>query len=271
MTLLAALAVAAAAVLGGFYLGQHRLIFFPQPLTAPPRVPPDVEEILHTAADGTRLHGWLAKSGRPRAPLLIYFGGNAEEVSWLLRMRPHFDGWSMLLINYRGYGLSAGSPGEAALLADALEIFDLAAARPDVNARHIAVMGRSLGSGVAVHVAARRPVAGVVLVSPYDSLGAVARRHYPFLPISVLLRHHFDSLALAPDIRAPLLCVVGERDSLIPPVHSRRLCQAWGGAWQWRELPGAGHGDISDRPEYWSDIRAFLLRLVEADAVAHAE
>ena len=133
----------------------------------------------------------------------------------------------MAAVNYRGYGLSEGRPGEAALAADALAVYDLLAARwgrrPGAHRR----LWRSLGSGVAVQLAAKRPVRAVMLVSPFDSLRSIARKQYPIIPVSLLLKHPFDSLARAPGIEAPLLVLAGERDTLIPPALSRRLHDAW--------------------------------------------
>lgn len=264
MSGLATLALILAVILVLIYSGQTRLIFFPQALSNPPPAAPDIEEIRLTAADGTRLHGWFARSGRSKAPLLIYFGGNAEEVSWMLDMRKHFPGWSLLAMNYRGYGLSEGRPGEAALFADALQTYDFASARADVDPARIALLGRSLGSGVAVHLAASRPVRAVVLVSPYDSLTALAQRHYPWLPAALLLRHRFDSIARAPGIAAPLLCLVADRDTIVPPEHSRRLYEAWAGPRQWREIAPADHDSIAARTEYWQVIQAFLGAIAAA-------
>jgi len=122
-------------------------------------------------------------------------------------------------------------------------------------------MGRSLGSGVAVYLAAHRPVRGVILVSPYDSLVEVGRRHYPFLPVSLLLRHRFDSLARVPQIEAPLLCLVATEDRIVPMAHSRALFEAWRGAKNWREIPLADHDGISNEPEYGRSIAAFLSAL----------
>src|SRR5262249_19315765 len=157
----------------------------------------------------------------------LYFGGNAEEVSWLVETAPPLGAWALLLVNYRGYGRSEGRPGERALFADALLLHDWARGRPEVDRSRIAAMGRSLGPGVAVHLAAERALAGVVLVSPFDSLTAVAQRHYPWLPVRWLLRHPFDSLARAPSIQTPLLCLTAGRDTIVPPAHSARLCAAW--------------------------------------------
>jgi len=237
---------------------QERLIFFPRPLESRPAISPNVEPITVAAADGAKLRGWLVRSSAARAPLVIYFGGNAEEVSWMTQVADKFAGWSLLLVNYRGYGESEGKPGEKELHADALAIYDYARRHSGVNSERIVAMGRSLGSGVAVRLAAERPVRGVILVSPYDSLVEVGRRLYPFLPISLMLRHRFDSLALAPQIEAPLLCLVAAEDRVIPVAHSQALFAAWRGPETWREVPRADHDSISGESEYWSSIALFL-------------
>jgi len=238
------------------YLAQDSLIFFPQPLTSAQRERivsqrPAVESLFIDAADGTRLHAWHVKGD----PLILYFGGNAEEVSWMLdeavRRTPGI-GW--LLVDYRGYGSSGGSPSEAALVADAIRWYD------QMNNQHktVYVFGRSLGSGVAVQLAAQRPVAGVILVAPFDSLVELGKRHYPILPVSLMLRHRFDSAALAPKITAPLLCIVASGDEVVPAEHSKRLFDAWGGEKRWVGLEGAGHNSTDDAADYWPSIRKFL-------------
>jgi len=122
---------------------------------------------------------------------------------------------------------------------------------------HIFAFGRSLGSGVAVRLAAERPLAGVILVAPFDSLEALARHHYPFLPVKLLLRHRFDSAALAPRISAPLLCVVARQDEVIPSAHAKRLYDAWAGPKRWLALPG-GHNETDHQADYWPALQAFL-------------
>lgn len=241
---------------------QDRLIFQPQPLmgSGPPSRP-GLEAVEIAAADGLRLRGWLVKASRGAAPLLIYFGGNAEEVSWLVDEAPRLGGWALLLVNYRGYGRSEGHPGERALFADALRLYDWARARPDVATGRVAAMGRSLGGAVAVHLAAERPLAGVVLVTPFDSLTAVGQRHYPWLPVRWLLSHPFDALSRAPAIRTPMLCLVAGSDQIIPPVHAARLHAAWGGPRRWVEFSGADHNDIAAEPGYWPAIADFLASL----------
>jgi pimeloyl-ACP methyl ester carboxylesterase len=243
------------------WLLQERMMFFPRPAESRLIPRPNLEEVTLVAADGVKLRGWLVKGDGTPAPLVIYFGGNAEEVSWLAGVADQFAGWSLLLVNFRGYGESEGKPGEKELFADALVIYDYATRRPDVAPERIVAMGRSLGSGVAVHLAANRPLRGVILVSPYDSVVEVARRHYPFLPVSLLLRHRFDSLAQAPRIEVPLLCLAATQDRIIPVRHSRTLFEAWRGPKTWREVPLADHDSISGEPEYWRSIAEFLRAL----------
>ncbi len=249
------------------YFAQNRLIFFPQPLAeavraAVHRAVPDAEEISLPTADGHRLHGWFVPNGAVggQAPALIYFGGNAEEVSPLALQAAQLGGISFVLFNYRGYGLSTGEPGEKALFEDALEIYDRIASLPQVDRKRIVVMGRSLGSGVATYLASRRPVAAVVLVTPYDSLAAVARTHYPYLLTGLLLRHAFDSAARARTIDAPMLALIAGGDTIIPPKHGEALAKAWRGPAAAVVLPGVGHDDISLHPGYWKAIRDFLRK-----------
>ncbi len=254
------LIVAAVLVLGvptAMYFAQDSLLFFPQPLVGSPRAVRPVEPLAFEREDGVKLRGWLVKAPSPRTPLVIYYGGNAEELSWQMT-EPWPADWSLALVNYRGYGESDGKPSEAALFGDALEVYDALARRADVDPERIVLVGRSLGSGVATYVAAERPVAAVVLISPYDSMTALAGRHYPWLPVGLLLKHPFDAASRAPRIRAPLLAIAGGRDRIVPLAHSRRLVEAWAGPKRLVELGEADHNDISVDPGYWSPITSFL-------------
>lgn len=247
------------------YLAQDWLIFYRQPLPEARRAEvarrfPAVEQITLATPDGERLHAWRVRAA---GPLVLYFGGNAEEVSWMLEavgdpVRGETPGVGWLLVDYRGYGASSGSPSEKALVADALQLYDHVSKLPGVDPRRIFAFGRSLGSGVAVALAAERRLGGVVLVAPFDSLAAVAKRHYPYLPVDWLLRHRFDSIARAPGIEAPLLCLVAARDRIIPAVHAERLFAAWGGPKRHIVLGGADHNSTDGAPGFWPSIRAFL-------------
>ncbi|HEY7238525.1 MAG TPA: alpha/beta hydrolase [Burkholderiales bacterium] len=152
-------------------------------------------------------------------------------------------------------------PGAASVFvlgSDAMEWFDYA--KQKLEAPQVVVFGRSLGSGVAVQLAAARAVEGVILSTPYDSMTNVASHHYPYLPVSWMLKHPFDSVARAPSIAAPLLCLVAEHDQVIRVVHSKRLLEAWKGPKRWVELAGAGHNSTDDVPAFWQAIREFLVQ-----------
>lgn len=224
---------------------------------------PSAEEVRLQVGARDSLHGWLVKSGRTAtpAPLLIYFAGNADEVSGYIPRRQLLGEHALLLMNYRGYGLSVGQPSERALLDDALRIFDAMASRRDIDSGRIAVLGRSLGSGVAVHLAAERPVSGAILTTPFDSIASVAQSRYPDVPIRWLLRHHFDSISRLTSVRTPATFIVAETDDVIPIPHARKLYEAWSSSKSWHQLAGTTHADIVDHPRYWEIVAAFLHRV----------
>jgi fermentation-respiration switch protein FrsA (DUF1100 family) len=246
------------------YLMQDRMIFFPRPLAENAR--PDAEEIVIGTADGHRLHGWFVRNSKDKAdaPALIYFGGNAEEVSRFAREARELPGVSLALLNYRGYGKSEGEPSEQALFSDALAIYDAVAARPGVDRKRIVVMGRSLGSGVATYLASQRPVAAVVLVTPFDSIAAVARARYPFVLVDLLLKHPFDSLGRAPTIDAPMLALIAGEDSVVPRQHGETLAKAWRGPVTSVVFERAGHNSITSDMRYWLTVREFLRTSAES-------
>ena len=253
-----------AAIAGVIWLAQESLVFYPPAPVAKPAAPRGwrIEDVAITMRDGTRLSGLLALPDAPaRPPLVIYFGGNAEEVTAYAGDTPKtYGARAALFVNYRGYGRSEGRPSETALVSDGAEIFDWATRRADVDGSRIAIHGRSIGTGVAVQVAAARPARCIVLTSPFSSAVDVAREFYPWLPVSMLMRHRFDSAARAPGIHIPALIFSGSADTLIAPRHTDRLAAAWGGPVERVKIEGFGHNDIDVHPGYAEAIRAFLDR-----------
>ncbi len=249
-----------------FYLFQDMILFNPQSISRQ-RLDhirnnyPHVEEVSITTPDGTELHGWFVKSDVEKAPLLIYFGGNAEEISFNIETSHLLEGWSMVLINYRGYGFSQGKPGEEELLEDALHIYEYITQREDVDKDRIVAMGRSLGSGVAVHLANERPLTGVILITPYDSIKNVAKENFPFLPVSLLLKHSFDSVSLAPNIKVPMLALTAGEDRIISAKHSQNIVDLWAGSTVHQVIKGEGHNTLQERELYWKSIKEFLKSL----------
>lgn len=255
------IALVAAILLGvpaAAWFAQDRLIFFPQPVVSTAHLSADATPLEIVATDGTRLRGWIRVASATPAPVVLYFGGNAEEVSGTLADPRWPRDWTIVAINYRGYGASEGTPGESALVADALVIYDGIAARPDIDARRIVAFGRSLGTGVAVKLTAARPVAGVILASPYDSLVELGRTHYPWLPVSWLLRHRFDSDADARRAQVPLLAIIADDDSIIPRERSQALYDAWTGPKSWLVVPATDHNTLSVPEVFWGGVGRFL-------------
>ena len=185
---------------------------------------------------------------RPGDEALIYFGGNAEDVSLEMpELAPRYPG-SIYLLNYPGYGDSAGRPSQQALLQAGLALFDR------VHATHskVVAVGRSLGSGVAVRVAAERPVWRLVLVTPFATFTDPAAAAYPWLPVRWLMRDRFDSGRYAPKITTPTRIIVAERDEIIPRASTERLRDSFRpGVASYRVLPEVGHNTISLAPEYY--------------------
>ncbi|MEP7068523.1 MAG: alpha/beta hydrolase, partial [Usitatibacter sp.] len=261
--LLLAAAVGYLGVTALVWLAQERLLFYPQPVAPPPVAPPGwrIEEVELRSRDGTRLVGVMVVPPVARPGLVIYFGGNAQEAtSFAPSAMATYGERAALLVNYRGYGASEGRPGEASLVSDGIELFDWARRRGDIDASRIALHGTSLGTGVAVQVAAARPARCVVLTSPFASALDLAREIYPWLPVAWLLRHPFDSAARAPQLRMPALFLMGNVDTLIAPRHSQRLAALWGGPAERVTFEGFGHNDIALNPRYAATIREFLDR-----------
>lgn len=220
---------------------QRSLIYFPQSASVAGRaatisLPVDGGEVLVTAR---------AHSG---ANALLYFGGNAEDVSYSLpELSGAFPDHAIYLMHYRGYGGSSGRPSESALYADALALYD------KIRAGHsnIVVVGRSLGSGVALYLGSQRQVARLVLVTPFDSLQDLAAHHYPLFPVRWLLLDRFESSRYAAQVSAPTLVIAAEHDEIVPHASTRSLVNRFrSGVAAVRIVPGAGHNTISERPEY---------------------
>ncbi|MGI9305702.1 MAG: alpha/beta hydrolase [Gammaproteobacteria bacterium] len=241
---------------------QEKLIFFPKP--PPPGVARELADMAVeiAAPDGAVLRGW-EHPGNAFAPptdcrLMIYFGGNNEEVSDHITDNGGRFSCPQWYINYRGFGESGGAPAADALRADALLVFDEAAKKLELRENEVCVLGRSLGSHMAAHVAANRPVKKLIMVTPFDSVLNIAKTRYPIFPVQRILRHPFDTLAEAPHISAPSLFLLAETDYVVPHAHSENLIANWPAAHTVVHLPETTHADIADAPSYWRAITHFM-------------
>ena len=244
--------IAAVAYLGlcaWMYARQRDFIYFPQ-FTRVDARGTDFE----IRCNGVTLRGWVVNPGRPSA--IVYFGGNAERVELA---RDAFAAWfpdrSGYFIAYRGYGASDGVPRQSDLFGDALAVFDHARAR---HPGSIAVVGRSLGSGVASYLASQRPVARLALITPFDSMAGVASTHYPWLPVRWLLRDRYESTRHLAGYHGPILVVRAGRDTVIPAIHTHRLVQSLPAVPTVVVLPTADHNMLDSDPGYREALVGFL-------------
>jgi pimeloyl-ACP methyl ester carboxylesterase len=249
-------AIAYVAICAMLFFTQESAIFYPGPNDASL-----VQQHAKSRIEIGSLEGWWVENPAATNDLVIlYFGGNAEDILYTAGTLPLLGARRMLVVNYRGYGASKGRPGQRELYEDGLAIYDYAVStgvRPD----QVVVMGRSLGSGVASMLAGSRDVRAAVLVTPFDSLAAVAAGHYPIFPVRLLMRHPFPSADWARKARAPALILAAERDDIVPARHAKRLSEAWAGDAQFHLLAGTGHNDIEQSPGYYLRIREFLATL----------
>lgn len=240
------------------YFGQERSIFFPRPNDAQLRQQYAAQRIEIKTAE-TKVEGWWIENPQATTPaVILYFGGNAEDVLYTASEASNINARAVVVVNYPGYGGSTGKPGEKALYESGLALYDYAIER-GVPAEHIVVMGRSLGSGVASMLASARAVGAAILITPYDTLAAVAAGHYPFLPVRLLLRHPFPSTDWAQRTHAPALLLAAEHDDVVPAAHAQKLFEVWAGPKQIHVLPQTGHNDIEMHPDYYRLINEFLL------------
>jgi fermentation-respiration switch protein FrsA (DUF1100 family) len=232
------------ALLALLYLTQRSLMYFPDRQRTPPA---DVgllqaEEVMLQSADGERVSVWHVPP-REDKPVVIYFQGNGGGLNLRAERFKKLtsDGTGLVALNYRGYGGSSGKPSEAGIILDANAAYDFAASR--YGAQRIVLWGESLGTGVAVALAAAKPVARIILESPYTSIADIAASVYWFVPVRLLLADSFRSDQRIANVTVPVLVVHGERDTIIRIGFAERLYELIQGPKQFIRLPDAGHND----------------------------
>lgn len=250
VAVLVAAILAYAGMCGILYSAQGIILYHPSPLL----FEPDAQSISIAGKTGA-LRGWVVNPGQSDA--LVYFGGNGEsverDVAFFRELLPER---SVYLAPYRGYGPNTGTPSEAGIEADALAVFDL------VHASHadIAVMGRSLGSGIATHVAAHRPVDGLVLITPYDSILNVARARYRAFPVFLLLKDRYESWRNADAISTHTLAILASNDEAVPRTNSDALLTHFRSSKTVVVIPHSDHNNLSNSVVYSTSIRNFLAQ-----------
>jgi len=261
MTLLKWL-LAATVLFGGFvafmYFAQRSMMYFPDTLRTPPAEAGlrDAEEVVLNTADGEKVIAWHV-APRGDKPVILYFHGNGGA---LIHRADRFraltgDGTGLVALSYRGYGGSTGSPSETGLLADAAAAYEFAAAR--YPADRIVLFGESLGTGVAIALAAERKVSRLILQAPFTSAADIAAAVYPFLPVRLLMKDQFRSDERIGQVKAPVLILHGAFDRVVPLAYGERLYALANEPKRLVRLPRGGHNDL-DSHGAQAVVRDFL-------------
>ena len=251
------------AVLSATFLMQRQLQYFPShadPLPEAVGLSGVTRQTLITP-DGETLVLWGVPAAGNR-PTILYFQGNAGSIADRADRLAFYQaqGYGAAFLSYRGYGGSSGTISEAGLITDARTAYDWLIAQ-GIPASRIVVVGESLGTGVAVQLAAQRPVGAVILEAPYTAAVDVAAQVYPWLPVRLLMKDQFRSSAHIGKITAPLLILHGTADRVIPFTLGQRLFAAANQPKTFVPLDGKGHEALYD-PATWAHETAFLARVL---------
>ena len=263
-----------AALLAIMYLAQTWLLF-PSGLAAlgRPDLPAQAARLEVTTPDAERLIGVrLPPAGGEAAegPILLGFPGNAWDAQAMaLTLSELLPEHEAIVFHYRGYSPSGGQASANALLKDSIAVFDHLAREP--GARPVIAVGVSIGSPVAAYLARHRPVAGLILITPFDSLVELARDHYPWLPVRLLLRHRMPTLDYVRDLETPTAIIVAGADTIVPPRRSRPLQRALRNLVFVATIEEAGHNDLYDRAAFRAAIREAVARIQAAAKPASSQ
>ncbi len=246
---LAAGAIIYAGMCLAMFAFQRSLLYYPQP-----RAVTAAESTMVLHVQGSDLVVTVRQHSGPKA--IIYFGGNGEDVSSSLEsFSSAFPDHALFLLHYRGYGGSTGHPSEQANNSDAIALFQ------NVHAKHadVVVIGRSLGSGVAIRLASEAAATRLILVTPFNSIEEIAAAEYPYVPVRWLLLDRYESWKYAPGIKVPTTIIAARNDEVIPRASTEKLFARFRpGIASMKVIEGVGHNDIGATSKYLKTIQAAL-------------
>lgn len=211
------------------------------------------------------MQGFLYKDKKQgKASLAIYFGGRGEEASSIVEYAAKVKGYALAFINYRGCGFSNGIQNRKNILSDSEVIYDYFAGRSDIDKDNIMLIAHSLGTGVAINLAAERSVRGIALSAAYDEYtSGVIQDKFPLIHAKMLLSDEFDSLAIAPKLKIPALFLLAEKDRTIVRSRTLNLINSWGGKAESVVIEGTHHENITLNDYTWESINNFISRVLK--------
>jgi len=260
--LLVAIAVFYSAIVLFFYVVQRKLIYFPssyapQPLDVGVG---DMRIVELQTNDGITLRAWYKPAATTNKPTIVYFHGNAGNIGHrAMHVKPFLQkGYGVLLVTYRGYSQNPSYPSEEGLYLDAQSALNFLQ-KQKVNFSCIALYGESIGCAVAIEMATKYPVGALILLSPFTSLVALGKYHYPFLPISMLLKDRYNSLEKASYVHTPTLIIHGKYDNIVPVQFGQKLYEALDEPKEIQLISDRGHNDLFEP----ALIMDFLMRTLQ--------
>ncbi len=218
----------------------------------------DTKELKLKVANHVVLDGIYKKSNKEDAPLIIYFGGNSNDATRFLLHVKSLKDFNIVVFNYRGYLKSTGEPSEKNLFSDALKIYDTYAKN-----QKVIIIGRSLGTGVALYLESKRMSEGVILITPYDSIASLAKQKYPFLPIDLLLKYKFNSLKYIQKIDSPIAIITVKGDKTVPNKNTDRLIKKIKNLALQVELKNTTHADVLSHPDFEMSVKKAISKFLE--------
>ncbi len=239
------------------YFLQEKFIFFP---------PVPVDDIYQSVSqneivfsiNNEQVYGWKANIDVARNKTVLYFGGNAEDVVYVNFEAREFNIRQFISFNYPGYGRSSGKPAQQSLYKNALEIYDLVIKEYQLDPQDIIVIGRSLGSSVATYLAANRETAGLILITPFDSIQNIAAKQFKYFPVKYILKHPFPTIEYIDQIKIPVLMLAAVDDEIIADENLQNLNQTAGDNIRLIRYPSVGHNTIQTHIDYYTEINKFI-------------
>ncbi len=264
MKLLITIILAGLLIVGGLRLFSRKLLYFPACLEGSQQnylktLGPTVKEI-SLSTEGAVLRGWIIEKDMENLATIFYFGGNAEEVSLNIQDFLARVNANVVLVNYRGYGLSSGRPTEEKLKADALALFDFIAGKYGLSPGKCAAWGRSLGSSISSYLVWKRGLDKLILTCPFDSIESVAAGVYPGWLVGLVLTDSHRTIGFAGQIKAGTLVLAAAEDEIIPMERTQALYDSFTSAKEMVIIRAAGHNTISEFKGYYEAVNGFMKK-----------
>jgi len=249
-------------ICAALYFFQEKFIFFPPQAQENAYHLVKKNEIVFTSID-EKTAGWNINNNAGANKTVIYFGGNAEDVIYFNEEAKQYKVKQSIAFNHPGYGKSTGTPSQKSLYKNALDSYDWALKEYNLQPQNIIVVGRSLGSSVATYLAVNRKIAGLILITPFDSIKNIAKKHYKYFPVSILIKHPFPTAYYISQVSVPVLMLAAEKDEIISEDNLKNLMKHVKNNANLIVYKNVSHNTIQNHINYYVEINLFINSLNE--------